>query len=107
MDVGEWRVDTVRTTLGLLQNPVRIWQAVEHRLVGGNAIPTLTAGGVLHQVHPSLVIWNVLMLMPVPLGNRDAGDVSKSSKNLEFVVVVVEDDDSVMFLCQLLTLLES
>ena len=67
---------------------IAVSEAIEGHSVGGDTIPALRAGHILHQIHPFVGIGDVLVLMTVLLSHRNA-KISRS-KGLELVIEGVE-----------------
>src|ERR1044072_6041245 len=68
VQILERGVQTVGPTMGLLPKFVRICQAPEARSVGFDAVPAFRPCHILDSVEPRTSLWDLFMLVPVPLG---------------------------------------
>lgn len=90
--------EAVNSSSSLRGHLIRILLRVEYNSVSRDAIPPLTAGGILNQVDPFVSGWNLLMLMTVPLCDLRTLRISEGAENLQFIVVAVKDDGLGMIL---------
>lgn len=71
VQVFERRVHSVDSSLRLVEVSERVREGVEAHGVRRRAVPSLSARPILHQVDPPISVRNVLVLVPIPLGEGE------------------------------------
>lgn len=71
VQIRERRVEPIDTTMGLMPLLVGICEGEEDHSVSLDAVPPLGTSLVVYKIYPAVSLWNRLVLVAVPLRDRE------------------------------------